>query len=394
LTPSSTTNPTTHLQTLLAQGRYHTAAIYCTTLLLNPAFTSPTNAPLIFSLFQTRLTCLLLLSRTAQAAEESKTLQDLENPFYLSTDGENTRHIVPWSLRVLVVRLQALGFGDARRGIVGFYELAREARVECMRSTSPKEKLLWKERLRELGVHVANALVEMGDLQGAARHLRTLKVEGHGEGEVRAQMRLALVYLRLGDRDAALQCFTPQPTATEQDASVELARQIVLALSATAANPTSSSSAAATTAPTAEEAWSTALNLSASTSSPEQQTFIHTNRAVALVYAGRINEARALLERLIDDSLHPASSFDEEGAERGSEKGAGGRAGRGAGGGVEKATLFNLCTIYELSTERARDAKLALAGRVVGGGGGGGGGEGDGEANGGGTERGLVDFKL
>lgn len=39
---------------------------------------------------------------------------------------------------------------------------------------------MWKERLKELGVFVANALIEMGDLGAAARHLETLRPRDGG----------------------------------------------------------------------------------------------------------------------------------------------------------------------------------------------------------------------
>ncbi|KAL9062401.1 MAG: hypothetical protein Q9157_008953, partial [Trypethelium eluteriae] len=150
----------------------------------------------------TRLSCLLLLQLTPLAATESKALGDLTSDFY----REDGRHVVPWGLRVLCVRLQALGFGDARRGVMGYYELGREARQEIVRLAREKKKdgkeaqeemAMWKDRLRDLGVRVADALVEMGDLEGAGRYLATQRIQE--EADEMQRMRMALVWLRVGD---------------------------------------------------------------------------------------------------------------------------------------------------------------------------------------------------
>lgn len=110
-------------------------------------------------------------------------------------------HLVPWELRVLAVRLQGIGYGDTKRGILGYYDLARDAREEIMRTTG-EERRMWRERLEDLGVRVGNALVEMGDFAGAARHLESLRRK-HAKNERFLNKRLAMLYLRLGDVTAA-----------------------------------------------------------------------------------------------------------------------------------------------------------------------------------------------
>lgn len=86
---------------------------------------------------------------------------------------------------------------------MGYYELAREARLK-VRKADGEERLMWTARLQDLGIRVGNALVEMGDLEGAARHLKTLRIPtGEEEEDRTTSARLALLYLRLGDVDAA-----------------------------------------------------------------------------------------------------------------------------------------------------------------------------------------------
>lgn len=137
------------LESLLVEGHFLLAA-YLSGAILTSSLLSPTDTKLIFALFYNRLACLELSGNAILAAQESKALEDLSSTFYYaSSDLEGTdsrtgdgkggshasypRHIVPWPLRVLAVRLQSIGFGDSRRGISGLYELGMEARREIMR---------------------------------------------------------------------------------------------------------------------------------------------------------------------------------------------------------------------------------------------------------------------
>lgn len=146
----------------------------------------------------------------------SPSLEDLSSTFYYvdqasaTSDVENEekhtnypRHIVPWPLRVLAVRLQSIGFGDSRRGIGGLYEIGLEARREIMRpDLSPAERSIWKERLSDLGIRSVNALIEMGDLSTARRSLHNLQTSGSDETN---KLRQVLLFLLIGDIDAAKQ---------------------------------------------------------------------------------------------------------------------------------------------------------------------------------------------
>ena len=151
---------------------------------------------------------MTLCNQTALAAQEVKALEDLNSSYY--RDEETGTHLVPWELRVLAVRLQGMGFNDPRRGVMGYYELAREARLTLTAlkkrrkegvGAVEEEVNLWESRLADLGIRVASALVEMEDLEGATRHLQTLKPFTRD-----LQMQKALLWLCLGDIDAATSC--------------------------------------------------------------------------------------------------------------------------------------------------------------------------------------------
>lgn len=212
--PSLQPAPDTPLEQLIAEGHFRTAAIKAAQTLTLPGI-DPTDHATIFSLLYTRLSCLTLCNQTSIASQEVKALEDLNSNYY--RDDLTSAHLVPWELRVLAVRLQGMGFNDARRGVMGYYELAREARAimsnlkkiakENEEDTASNENEAdiqsWESRLEDLGVRVASALVEMEELEGATRHLRTLKPRKGHEAELATKK--ALLWLCLGDIDAARQ---------------------------------------------------------------------------------------------------------------------------------------------------------------------------------------------
>jgi tetratricopeptide (TPR) repeat protein len=117
-----------------------------------------------------------------------------------------------------------MGYADARRGVMGYYDLAREARItlgtlkknlntltlddEVEKRELTAEITIWQDRLHDLGIRVASALIEMEDLEGAARHLKTLQPTPGAEGSLRLETEKALLYLCLGDVDAARACIS------------------------------------------------------------------------------------------------------------------------------------------------------------------------------------------
>lgn len=204
------------LEKILAEGRFLIAAHFSAAILTS-SLVSSSDTKIIFALFYTRLASLELSGNTVLAAQESKALEDLTSAFYYIDSGlaspkqeiqsdhvhENSpRHIVPWPLRVLAVRLQSIGFGDPRRSIGGLYEIGLEARREIMKpETSAEDREIWQTRLADLGIRCVNALVEMGDLDAARRSLENLGTSAsESEG---TRLRKALLSLRIGDLDAA-----------------------------------------------------------------------------------------------------------------------------------------------------------------------------------------------
>jgi tetratricopeptide (TPR) repeat protein len=202
------------VEKLLAEGHFLLAAYLCGTILTSRPL-SPTDTKLIFGLFYTRLACLELSGNAILAAQESKALEDLTSAFYYLDFNQDAsaketpqkpsvhaRHIVPWPLRVLAVRLQSIGFGDSRRGIGGLYELGLEARREIMRTDlTQSEREIWKDRLADLGIRSVNALIEMGDLDAARRSLDSLKISDSDAAINKS--RKVLLFLIIGDIDAA-----------------------------------------------------------------------------------------------------------------------------------------------------------------------------------------------
>lgn len=210
------------LNTQLTQGHFLLAAHLSAKLLTSPILQS-SDAGVIFMLLYTRLACLELTGNSSFAAQESKALEDLNSTFYyvdIDLKADNSTHdprrglyhIVPWPLRVLAVRLQSIAFGDSRKTITGLYELAFEARREFMRPTQEVAiKQVWRERLHDLGTRIANALIEMGDLDAAKRSLMNLR----GQADTRTEARSVLLALRIGDLSLAKHILDKSPVLNE-----------------------------------------------------------------------------------------------------------------------------------------------------------------------------------
>ncbi|KAJ5382668.1 hypothetical protein N7517_000579 [Penicillium concentricum] len=314
------------LEKLLAEGRFLIAAHFSASILTS-SLISPTEIKIIFSLFYTRLACLDLSGNTVLAAQESKALEDLSSTFYYidlkpnsatvdddkdseheQEQAQDPRHIVPWPLRVLAVRLQSIGFGDSRRSIGGLYEIGQEARREIMRPEATEaERELWKERLADLGVRSVNALVEMGDFDAARRSLDSLRVPGP-ESNI-TKLRKALLLLRIGDLDAASQIFGDANETKE----------------AALLKPLISMSDGRFADAVAE--W----RILGEDRTRTDGALVAQNLAVCLLYIGQLDESRQLLEAQVS-SNHSFGSL-----------------------------IFNLSTVYELCTDSATQMKGQLA---------------------------------
>ncbi|KAF5560604.1 hypothetical protein FPHYL_6572 [Fusarium phyllophilum] len=312
--PQKQPNPEAPIEELLASGHFRAAAIAAVQELTGSGASGgidPTDSKRIFELLYTRLACLTLIDATPLAAQEVKALEDL-NDIRRYVDETTGEHLVPWELRVLNVRLQSLGFGDYRRAVMSYHDLAREARDRISKAASQHDnsaRELWKARLYDLGIQVAGALIELEDLTGAAHHLSTLRDRGDGK----MALTKALLWLHLGDVESARSCARQ---AMENDENVE---KLILAL-----------------CDMADAEYETALEAWTELKESLNDEMVGVNTAVCLLYLGRIQEGRAILEGLVESGLS------------------------------SHTLLFNLSTMYELCTERHKNLKLKLTERVAG----------------------------
>ncbi|KAM5523638.1 tetratricopeptide repeat protein 15 [Fusarium oxysporum f. sp. phaseoli] len=312
--PQKQPNPEAPIEELLASGHFRAAAIAAVQELTGSGASggiNPTDSKRIFELLYTRLACLTLIDATPLAAQEVKALEDL-NDIRRYVDETTGEHMVPWELRVLNVRLQSLGFGDYRRAVMSYHDLAREARDRISKAAAQHDnsaRELWKARLYDLGIQVAGALIELEDLTGAAHHLSTLRDRGDGK----MALTKALLWLHLGDVESARSCARQ---AMENDENVE---KLILAL-----------------CDMADAEYETALEAWKELKESLDDEMVGVNTAVCLLYLGRIQEGRAILEGLVDSGLS------------------------------SHTLLFNLSTMYELCTERHKNLKLKLTERVAG----------------------------
>ncbi|KAF1812994.1 hypothetical protein P152DRAFT_458163 [Eremomyces bilateralis CBS 781.70] len=347
----------TPIPTLLQYGHFHSAAIAAAEHLT--LHTAPRDVDRIFSLLYVRLACLVLLGHGEEAAREAAaTIGDWTQPMWLSYAGRRPVNLVPFGLRVLLTRLQAEGPGpagqvvDPRRAVMGLYELAREARgnvgriSEALKEGEGKlekseveglegERRMWKTRLRDLGVTVAGVLVDVGDLEGAGEHLRGLNrsssagedanEQDEGTMAFRRQSLVTegLVWLRLGGLQAArgaiegLQEGEPSGSSMLESTHPSTAELLPPLLKAAEGNY-----------PGAVDAWE-----SLHAKYPGNLT-IENNLAVCLLYTRQLGKTRDYLTSMLEKGREP-SPFP--------------------------SFLFNLATLLELTTEKARDRKMDVA---------------------------------
>ncbi|KAI9726137.1 MAG: hypothetical protein M1828_001810 [Chrysothrix sp. TS-e1954] len=329
-------SPETPLPELLRKGHHIAAANTAAALLIDPAQASVSDSARIFSLLYARFASLQLCGQTGLAARESRIFGDLSDSHVYRIEQDQDpvtspwgQHLMPWVMRVMCVRLQAIGFGDWRRGIMQLFEMAREARWEVKRARSAKAEdqtadrqvsaQVWEERLADLGLSVADALVEVKDFEGAVVHLKSL-LTGKRSSTVRT--RLTLLFLRIGDVDSARRLCSDRKDSTATD----LRRSQLL-------------EAVCDTAEGKFEAAAEKYQAVANDATAEQDDGIQAvalqNMAVCKAYTGHLTEAQRSLEDLVEGE----KSWSLRGLN------------------------FNLATIYELvaDSERSKALKIELA---------------------------------
>ena len=304
----------------LSRADFLSAAHLSGQILTSPML-DPTDVNTIADLLSTRYSCLELSGNALMAAQESKVLEDLNSEFYYilpATEAGRTsktevsslppKHILPLPLRVQASRLQSIGFSDPRRGVAVIYDLGLECREYLSsQSLSSSERELWSQRLAELGIRVVNALIEIGDLDCARRTLKTLPPTHDSNWK----LRLGLLSLKIGDVSTASELLKLSDPP-------EMLRPLV-----------------ATTEGRYQDAikdWEELLEMD---DKHPLKPVMQQNLAVNMLYAGRLQDARALMEEIV------------------------------ASGESHGSLTFNLATVYELGSDRARDLKVGLVKKVA-----------------------------
>ncbi|KAI4724709.1 hypothetical protein E4T49_07534 [Aureobasidium sp. EXF-10728] len=342
--------PDTDLETLLSNRRFIHAADKATDILTSGSV-SPSDTQRILELLYTRFSCLVICNQTILAAKEAKPLSDLlarESGTYTRPYREVFLSQVPWSLRLLLLRLQVLGTADLhRRAIMGLYALSSECRTLAQKARVEKDDAgfkLWRDRLSDLGLRVASELIEMGELETARRHLTTLSSQSTDPLDNNKMcIRKTLLLLKIGDTRAANECLASYSPSPSTDQPIEIQKQVLEALTHFSS---SDIPAAVSSLQSLAEKY------------PSNPLITH-NLAIAYLYNNNVVLASETLEALIteDEVLFPT-------------------------------LLFNLSTVYELRTERARERKLELVDKVAEIGVSGG------RMQVGGFEKGMAEFKL
>jgi len=190
---------------------------------------------------------------------------------------------------------------------MALYVLAGETRAHLKQAhmdEDEREYTLWNERLRDLGLRVADALVEMGELETAERHLDSLT----DVDLIEVAYRKAMLGIHVGDIFGAEHYLDKQHKLGSDNKKATL--EILLKM-ADGQDATSS--------------WQDLLR------HHPDDGMMANNFAVSSLYAGNIIDARRILERTFSRS--PASA----------------------------SILFNINTVYELCSKRAIDHKGDLA---------------------------------
>ncbi|THX32516.1 hypothetical protein D6D12_02146 [Aureobasidium pullulans] len=287
--------PDTDLETLLSHRRFIHAADKATDILTSGSI-SPSNTQQILQLLYTRFACLVLCNQATLAAKEAKPLSDLlarESSTYTRPHREIFLEQIPWSLRLLLLKLQVLGTADAhRRAIMGLYALSSECRTLVQKARVEKDEeafKMWKSRLSDLGIRVAGELVEMGELETARRYLATL---APGPATTEAEMlemciRKTLLLLKIGDTQAAEECLATFTSSSESqthtDENLLIQQNVLSAL-------TSLSTSNYTSAVTQLQ--------SLATTYPSNPLILH-NLAIANIYSNNVSTASSILESLV-----------------------------------------------------------------------------------------------
>lgn len=317
-------NSLAQLEIVLSQCDY-LAGAHLAGGILTSGSVKPTNAKTIFHLLEVRYSCLELSGNVLLAAQEAKALEDLTSTFYyLQAAPENDtsdetdqvfplpKHVMPFSLRIQAVRLQSIGFSDPRRGVSALYDLGLECRENILSPfTEDKNLQIWTDRLGDIGIRVVNSLIEMGDLSCAMRTLKTMKSSpSNGPWTV----RMVLLLLKMGNVAGAKSLIQGSSIPNKDKSLISCLLLIADGLY--------------------EEASAQIADDLSSGADVAISALLKQNLAVALLYDGELQKARQMLEELVAEN----NSFG--------------------------SLTVNLATLYDLTSDRSRDLKLAMADEI------------------------------
>ena len=323
--PSTLDGGLAQIESCLSECHFLRAA-HLAGLLLSSALILSTDTKTVFRLLSIRYSCLELSGNVLLAAQEAKALEDIGSAFYYTGLPENDQqsveapdnqvmpqHIMPFSLRLQALRLQSIGFSDARRGVSALYDLGTECREHVSApSISLEERLIWTSRLEEVGIRITNALIEMGDLDCARRTLDSIRSSKNKDAA--SAVRHIMLCLKMGLSEEAIRTIS---TLDPEEPTTSILRSLVAI---------------------AEDRLGEATELLEFFSSyPDDDAFAlaRQNLAVALLYKGEIQAARTILDELVSKG----HSF--------------------------QTLTVNLATIFDLSSDRSRDLKIGVITKIV-----------------------------
>ncbi|KAK9454357.1 hypothetical protein V1511DRAFT_470765, partial [Dipodascopsis uninucleata] len=174
----------------------------------------------IFHLWTLRLVSLCLLQYQSIASAEANALAGINSSELFKT--KSGLSVIPWDLRTVLITIQTND--HSQLGIVKYYALAREARMECWKQSSKAttETEIWKLRLADCGIYIASILANMRDYAAAFEQLQCMYESCPGDPviQIRIVSAIALLHIKLGNMPEAGKWFQKVPS-TDSDPIIQ-----------------------------------------------------------------------------------------------------------------------------------------------------------------------------
>ncbi|XP_022092829.1 trafficking protein particle complex subunit 12-like [Acanthaster planci] len=300
------------------------------------------NTPQSLQIWLTRLALLIKLQQYSMAEIECEAFGDLDRPdlyfeYYPDLYAGRQGSMVPFSLRVLHAELP-ISLGKHHDALTRLYHILDivtkilfnlesgmseyGAEIDLTEENRQASVNLWKSREVRVLYSIGNCLLSMKDFnQAVSVYEMLLKKDSQNASNLLSG--IGRIFLQLGDLKAAQRAFSRAEESYNQSKGVTSQAAILMnkAFMHMAQNQYSEARKSFDDVLAVEPGNFTAIN----------------NQSVCLLYMGKLKEALALLEKLVQGD--PASYLDE-------------------------GLLFNLCTLYELESSRSTAKKQALLGLV------------------------------